>query len=149
MAPRTTAGGVRLGVLDIEIARADTAGAFLKIAKKSRRRAAPGEILTETEPLPAVGTTLRVAARAIERGHPSGFTPVATLVVQPPPPGPQNLAGQLKDDYVTLRWEGTVPSPPPSPSPSPAASGFPRGVASPGGGSASLASAGSARKAAS
>jgi len=131
VAPRTTAGGVRLGVLDVEIARADVTGPFAKVAKKSRRRAAPGETLAETSPLPAVGTIVRVAARAIERGHPSAFSPVSTLVVQSPPPGPQNLRAELKDDYVVLRWEGTVPSPPPpSPSPSPAASGSPlaRGV---------------------
>src|SRR5205823_15012681 len=104
------------------IARAEIGGAFLKVAKKSRRRSAPGETLTETSPLPAVGTTVRVAARAIERGHPSGFTPVSTLVVQSPPPGPLRLAAELKNDFVALRWEGTVPSPPPPPSPSPSAS---------------------------
>ncbi len=122
VAPRATAGGVRLGVLDVEILRADTPGDFQKQAKRTRHRAAPGESLTDTSPLPPVGTTVRVAARAIERGHVSGSTPVVALVVQSPPPGPHGLVAELKGDVVALRWEGTIPSPPPSPSPSPAAS---------------------------
>jgi len=130
--PRTTAGGLRLGLLDVEIARAETSGPWQKVAKKSRRRAAPGETLTETAPLPAPGTVVRVAIRAIERGHASAFTPLTTLVVQPPPSGPQHLSAELKGDFVALRWEGTVPSPPPSPSPSPHASGSPGAPVSPG-----------------
>jgi hypothetical protein len=120
--PRATTGGARLGLLDIEILRADAAGDFQKTARKSKRRAAPGESLTETSPLPSPGTTVRVAARAIDRGRISALSPVATLVVQPAPPAPHDLVAQLKDESVFLAWVGIIPSPPPPPSPSPSPS---------------------------
>src|SRR6185436_14133068 len=107
--PRATTGGARLGLLDIEILRADaagdlqkTAGDFQKTAKKSKRRAAPGESLTETSPLPAPGTTVRVAARAIDRGRVSALSAVVTLVVQAPPPAPHDLVAQLKEESVAI-----------------------------------------------
>jgi hypothetical protein len=129
--PRATTGGVRLGLLDIEILRADAPGDFQKTAKRSKRRAAPGESLLETSPLPSPGTTVRVAARAVDRGRVSALSSVATLVVQAPPPAPHDLAAELKGESVALTWMGTVPSPPPpSPSPSPSPSASPR--ASPG-----------------
>ena len=37
-------------------------------------------------PLPPPGTTVRVAARAVDRGRVSALSSVATLVVQAPPP---------------------------------------------------------------
>ena len=139
--PRATTGGARLGLLDIEILRADaagdlqkTAGDFQKTAKRSKRRAAPGESLTETSPLPPPGTTVRVAARAIDRGRVSALSPVATLFVQPVPPAPHDLVGELKAESVALAWMGTIPSPPPpspSPSPSPGASPHPSPSPSP------------------
>lgn len=129
MAPRATTGGVRLGVLEVEILRAEATGDFQKVARRERRRAAPGEALTATTSLPAVGTTVRVAARALDRGHVSTLSSVATLVVQPPPPAPHDLAAELKGDAVALRWAGTVPSPPPMPSPSPSPSPVPSTVA--------------------
>ncbi|HEU0109106.1 MAG TPA: fibronectin type III domain-containing protein [Vicinamibacteria bacterium] len=119
VAPRATSGGARLGVLDIEILRADAPGDFQKMARRTRRRAAPGESLAETSPLPSPGTTVRVAARALDRGHISALSSVATIVVQPPPPAPHDLSAELKGEAVALRWMGTVPSPSPSPSPSP------------------------------
>src|SRR6185436_3319069 len=132
--PRATTGGARLGLLDIEILRADAAGDFQKTAKRSKRRAAPGESLTETSPLPPPGTTVRVAARAIDRGRVSALSPVATLFVQPVPPAPHDLVGELKAESVALAWMGTIPSPPPpspSPSPSPGASPHPSPSPSP------------------
>jgi Fibronectin type III domain len=116
---------VRLGVLDIEILRAEAAGDFLKNARRSRRKAAPGESLSETSPLPAVGTTVRVAARALDRGRASSVSSVATLVAQSPPPAPHDLVAELEPEAVALRWAGTVPTPPPSPSPSPSPTASP------------------------
>jgi len=121
--PRATTGGARLGIIDVEILRADVAGDFQKTAKRSKRRAAPGESLTETSPLPSPGTTVRVAARAVDRGRVSTLSSVATLVVQSPPPAPHDLVAELKGESVALSWMGTIPSPPPpSPSPSPSLS---------------------------
>ena len=133
MAPRSTTGGVRLGVVDVEIVRADvppdplkpgeplamTLPNFLKTARRDRHRAAPGETLAETFPLPPPGTTIRVAARAFDGSRVSNLSSVATLVVQPPPPGPSQLSAKLEGETVALQWTGTVPSPAPSPSPSP------------------------------
>jgi hypothetical protein len=121
--PRSTTGGVRLGVVEVEILRADVAGDFQKNARRTRRRAAPGESLAETSPLPPPGTTVRVAARALDRGHVSTLSSVASLVVQSPPPAPHDLVAELKGESVVLSWQGVVPSPPPpSPSPSPSVS---------------------------
>ena len=117
VAPRATTGGARLGVVAVEILRADAAGDFQKTARRARRKAAPGETLAETTPLPAAGTTVRVAARALDRGRASTLSSIATLVVQPPPPAPHDLVAQLKGDSVALSWEGTVPSPGPEPLP--------------------------------
>jgi fibronectin type III domain protein len=132
VAPRSTTGGARLGVVEIEILRADVPGDFQKTARRTRHRAAPGESLAETSPLPAPGTTVRVAARALDRGHVSALSSVATLVVQPPPPAPHDLEAELKGESVALRWMGIVPSPPPaSPSPSPSPAASPRASPSP------------------
>src|SRR4030095_997883 len=115
----------RLGLVEIESPRADaagdlqkTAGDFQKTAKRSKRRAAPGESLTETSPLPPPGTTVRVPARAIDRGRVSALSPVASLVVQPVPPAPHDLVGELRAESVAHSWMGTIPTPPP-PSTSP------------------------------
>jgi hypothetical protein len=140
VAPRATTGGVRLGVLDVELLRADSSAAeleggdtmrlpqFLKAARRDKRRAAPGETLVETFPLPPLGTMVRVAARAIDRGHESNLSSVATLKVEATPPAPSALTAELTGETVELRWQGTVPTPPPpspSPSPSPAPSTSP------------------------
>jgi hypothetical protein len=142
VAPRSTTGGVRLGVLEVEILRADTSAEllkagdtmrlpeFLKAARRERHRAAPGETLADTTPLPAPGTMVRVAARALDRGRASNLSSVATMVVQSPPPAPTDLSAELVGDAVALRWTGTVPSPPP-PSPSPSPSASPSPTASP------------------
>ena len=122
VAPRSTTGGARLGVLEIEILRADAPCDFQKTARRTRGRAAPGESLAETSPLPSPGTTVRVAARALDRGRVSALSSVATIVVQPPPPAPHDLVAELKAEAVALSWVGVVPSPSPSPSRSPSPS---------------------------
>jgi hypothetical protein len=117
-APRTTAGGARLGVLEVELLRADVPGDFAKVAQHAVRRVAPGESLVETGPLPAVGTVVRMAARAKVGGDASPLTPVVTLTVQPPPPAPTAFAAQLEPQAVVLAWV-PPPTPPPTPAPSP------------------------------
>ena len=126
VAPSVTTGGATLSVLDVEVLRADAEGDFPKVAQVQTRKAAPGEALRETAPLPPPGTVLRVAARARAGGHVSGLSPVATLRVQPPVPAPSDLKAQLTPRGVALRWTeppGGIPAPlrTPSPSPSPSA----------------------------
>jgi hypothetical protein len=166
VAPRSTTGGARLGVIEVETLRAESAAGpsprpsaapkapegvpgaavaaaarageaqkaiaeFQKAARGTRRRAAPGESLTETAPLPPVGTTVRVAARVFDGGRVSTPSPIASLTVQPVPPAPHDLVAELRGETVALRWAGTVPSPAPTPVPSPSPSPSPSPAPSP------------------
>jgi hypothetical protein len=129
-APRVTTGGAGLTVLEVEVLRAETDGDFAKTATTQTRKAAPGELLHETVPLPAPGTTLRMAARARAGGHVSALTPIATLKVLAPLSAPTDLKAQLTPRGVALSWTpppGGIPAPlpTPSPSPSPASAGRP------------------------
>ena len=120
--PRTTTGGLRLDVHEVEILTARGDVDFAKSALVEARKVAPGETVSISQPLPPAGTRLRVAARAVAGGDRSALTPVATLLVQPAPIPPTDLKAQLTPAAVVLRWKGAVPIPPPAPSPSPAAS---------------------------
>jgi hypothetical protein len=121
-APRTTTGGARLELHEVEILTARAEGDFAKTALVEGRKVAPGETVSVTQPLPPAGTRVRVAARAVAGGDRSALSPIATLLVQAPPSPPADLAARLTPDEVILTWTGTVPSPPPTPVPSPAAS---------------------------
>ena len=121
-APRTTTGGIRLDLHEVEILTARAEGDFAKTALVEARKVAPGETVSVTQPLPPPGTRLRVAGRAVSGGDRSALSSVVTLLVQPPPAAPSDLKAQLTPEGVILTWTGTVPSPPPTPSPSPAAS---------------------------
>jgi hypothetical protein len=112
VAPRAATDGSRLGLLDIEILRADREGDFEKVAVRRRVRAAPGEILAEAEPLPPVSTKLRVAARAVAKGRASNLSPILTLEVQQPPPAPSGLRAELSPGGVVLEWNDPNPVPP-------------------------------------
>ena len=85
VAPRTATDASRLGVLEVEIWNTSQPGDFDKLATRKTQRVAPGETIVASEPLPAEGTVVRGAARAIARGRISNRTPIVTLVTQPPP----------------------------------------------------------------
>jgi hypothetical protein len=126
VAPRATTGGAPLPVLEVEVLRAESEGDFAKVARAKTRKAAPGEALRETGPLPPPGTHLRLAARARAGGHVSALSPIATLTVQAPLRAPTDLKAQLTPAGVALAWTappGGIPPPivAPSPSPSPSA----------------------------
>ena len=99
----------------MEILRADGPGDFLKVAQKRSITVQPGEVFTEPETLPAEGTVVRVAARAVASGKPSGVTAVLTLPVQAPPAPPFDLQATLTDGGVQLKWSGKRPNPLPAP----------------------------------
>ncbi len=124
-APRTSTDGARLPVLEIELFVTDQEGDFAKLARTRRFKAAPGEALTETEPLPAPGTTLRVAARALAKRHRGSLPEPARLVVLAPLVAPLGLGAGLVGEGVSLEWQGDIPAPlpteAPSPTPAPAA----------------------------
>jgi len=130
VAPRTTAGGGRLGVLEVELLRTEAPGDFAKVARTTRRRMAPGESLVESEVLPPVGTVVRAAARAKVGGDASALSPVVSLTVQPPPPAPTGLTALLEPQAVVLNWV-PPPTPPPTPVPSPSPSASPSPLPSP------------------
>lgn len=113
VAPRAFTDKGRLPVMEIEVFRAPAAGAFPKVAQSTIRKAAPGERIVETEPLPPAGTSLRFAARARVKGRPSTQTPTVTLTIVPTPPGPSGLTALSAEKGVALSWtppEGEGPS---------------------------------------
>jgi hypothetical protein len=122
-APRLTTAGVRLPVLEVELLRADVEGDLERVATRQRRAVAPGESLVDTLSLPAAGTTVRVAARAIWRGAGSVLGTPVTLTVRAPVPPPTGLVAELRPAGVALAWVAP-PLPPPSPTPLPSASPF-------------------------
>lgn len=106
VAPRTTTSGQPLRVFEIEFLRADAEGDLEKVAQKQRVRVAPGETFHQTWPLPAAGTSVRIAARAIHRGQRSILTPPVTLAVAAPPSAPTALTASLEAGAVVLGWTG-------------------------------------------
>jgi hypothetical protein len=124
-APRASTDGARLPVLEIELFVAQGEGDFLKLARMRSFNAAPGEALTQSEPLPAPGTSLRVGARAVAKGHRGSLGEPARLLVVAPLPVPRNLSARLVGEGVALAWDGEVPAPLPPPTttlPAPGAS---------------------------
>ena len=140
VAPRAYADASRLPVLEVEIFRTDGEGDFDKVAKKDVRRVAPGERIVEDEPLPAPGSKLRFAARALAKGRPSARTALVSITITSPPEAPTGLALRSAEKGVALEWvppavmpvEPVEPEPSPSPSPSAPESPSPAPSASPG-----------------
>lgn len=116
-APRAWSDGARLPVVEIELLRADRDGALEQVAQRSVRRAAPGEALVESEPLPPPGTTLRFAARARVNKTVSALAAAPALVVQAPPPAPTGVTAAPGAHGVNLAWQAPALIPQPSPSP--------------------------------
>ena len=114
-APSLSTEGVALKPLTVELLRADGAGDFLKLAQKRSFVVQPGEPFTEPETLPAPGTLVRIAARAVASGKPSALTDILTLPVQAPPAPPFDLQATLDEGGVRLKWSGRRPTPLPPP----------------------------------
>jgi len=118
-APRASTDGARLPVLEVELLVADREGDLPKVALTRRIKVAPGETVAESQPLPPPGTALRVAARAIAKGHQGRPGELARLTVVPPLSPPRGLAAGLTAEAVSLSWEGDLPAPLPTPVPTP------------------------------
>jgi len=122
VAPRSATDGSRLGVLEVALWKTSAPGDFDKLATRTTQRVAPGETIVMSEPLPAAGTTVRGAARALARGRESSRTPIVTLVTEPPPLAPEQLQAEVTQTGILLRWiDPNPPPPPPTPSPTPTA----------------------------
>jgi len=122
-APRATTEGERLGVVTLELLQAVGDGDFAKLASSSEQKAAPGERVVVTQPLPAPGTLLRVAVIARSNGRASTQSPPRTLKVAAPVPAPRELLADMQADGVHLAFMAPEPMPdwiePPKPSPIP------------------------------
>jgi hypothetical protein len=114
-APRAWSDGARLPVVELELLRADRAGDLADVARSRRIRAAPGEALTESEPVPAPGTRLRFAVRTRADGKQSPLSRVLALLVQAPPPAPSSLTAERAEGRVRLAWTPPVSLAPPVP----------------------------------
>ncbi len=110
-APRAYTDGDRLGVIDVELLRADRDGVLEEVGLVSVRRAAPGETLVESEPLPPAGTTLRFGARARERKTLSVLASAPPLVVQPPPAAPLAVRAVSGARGVEIAWQAAPSAP--------------------------------------
>jgi hypothetical protein len=106
VAPRTTTSGAPLSVFEVELIRAEKDGDLAKVGLSQRLRVAPGERFHETWPLPAAGTNVRVAARAVSRGQRSNLTPPVSLTIKAPPAAPAAVTAGLEAGGVVLAWTG-------------------------------------------
>ena len=116
LAPSSTTAGARLPVLDVELLNLVGPGDFERLALKTVRKLAPGEVFLETEPLPAPGTLIRVAASAAVKGRASRRTNVLALTTWAPLAPPTDLTVALTAEGVALSWmpAPVQPSPPPA-----------------------------------
>lgn len=81
-------------------------------------RSAAGAPVAKTVALPAPGTLLRAAARAIASGEKGPRSLTKALVAQAPLEAPHELVARVVEDGVALAWRGVRPkevAPPPTP----------------------------------
>ncbi len=125
-APRLTLDGARLGVMDIQLLRADGEGDFERLAKlATQMKAAPGEILVLDEVKPELGSLVRFSAIARSEKHDSAPVGPLSFAVREIPPAPTALSAELQPNKVVLNWSEALPStlPPPPPAALPASAG--------------------------
>jgi hypothetical protein len=110
-APSVSVDGLRLPQLDLEVFVAQGEGDFEKLAVRHKLKAEPGESVVDRVPIPAAGTTVRVAVRALAGNKASSRSPVTGLVSQTPPIPPRALTATLVAEGVALAWKGARPEP--------------------------------------
>jgi len=110
-APRATTEGERLGVVTLQILSAQGDAPLGKSAARREEKAAPGERLVITAPLPSPGTLVRVAAIATSASRSSTQSAPRLLKVADLVPPPRDLAAELEPDGVRLRFRAPDPMP--------------------------------------
>jgi fibronectin type III domain protein len=135
-APRASVEGARMTDLSVETVRLDGDGDIEKQGRRTRRKVLPGQEVVLREPLPAPGTIVHVAARAIVGKEASPRSGPLVMRVEKETAAPTDLVATLEPGGVALTWKGDKPepiAPLPSPSPSPSLSrpGLPPGASPP------------------
>jgi hypothetical protein len=123
--------GVAYEALTLEFLWASGRQELEKAGERRAVAAPPGRRVVETLPLPASGTIVRAAARGVAGGRRGQRTLTQTLVVQPPPDAPHDLAAVLAGNGVALSWRGArpkAPAPPPAPASAPVTPPAPPGA---------------------
>jgi hypothetical protein len=129
-APTASVDGVPYEALTIEFLWAEGQKDLEKAGQRKAAPAAPGSQVVETLPLPSVGATVRVAARAVAGGKKGQRTLTVALVARPPVEAPRELTATLAEDGVALSWRGTRPKPA-APAAAPARPGAPAAKTAP------------------
>jgi hypothetical protein len=143
-APLASVDGVAYETITLEFLYAEGVQDLEKTGHRLALQAVPGSRVAGALPLPAPGTTLRVAARAIARGERGARTLTLSLMAQVPPAAPSELRAGLAPDGVLLSWHGVRPKeiPRPAPPSAPGPPALPGGPRPPGPGPASSLPAG-------
>ena len=104
---------------EVEILVADRAGDMAKVAAVYRFPVAPGEMRTETVPLPAAGAGVRVGVRSRVGNARSPAAGPVTLKVYEPPTAPASVTATNDPAGVLITWPTVPPTPAPTAAPTP------------------------------
>jgi hypothetical protein len=127
LAPAASVDGVGYEAISVQFLYAEGSKDLEKAGGRRDVSAAPGSRVAVPVPLPAPGTTVRGAARAVAGGEKGPRTLIMALVVQAPLEAPRELTAALAGDGVALSWRGVRPKEiaPPTLAPGPPVPGAP------------------------
>jgi hypothetical protein len=108
-APGASIDGVAFRSVDVEIFWGEGQVDLEKGGQRRTVTALPGERILEQLPLPAAGTLVRAAARAVVGRSRGQRTLILALEAQPPVVPPRELGAWLREKGVTLNWKGPMP----------------------------------------
>lgn len=123
LAPAASVDGIAFEALRVEFLYAEGSNDLERAGGRREVPAVPGSRIAVSLPLPAPGTTVRGAARAVTGGERGPRTLTLALVVQAPLEAPRELTAALAEDGVALSWKGVRPKEivPPAVGPKPGA----------------------------
>lgn len=115
-APQASVDGVAYETVRVEFLHTTGLADLEKAGARQDVRATPGGHATLSLALPAPGTLVRAAARAVSAGRRGPRTLTMALVAQPPVEAPFELKATLGEDGIELTWKGVRPKevPPPA-----------------------------------
>jgi hypothetical protein len=110
-APRASVDGVAFDSVDVEFFWGEGQVDLEEEGQRRTVRAAPGERIVVTLPLPDPGTLVRAAARAAAGRSRGQRTLILALEAQAPLVPPRDLGAWLRERGVVLSWKGPVEPP--------------------------------------